>query len=110
MSTRASIARVTEQGEIKSIYSHSDGYPSYLGKILANNYSSVETLEAMFELGDVSFLAATLDTSRFYNSWRGENTKADLFPNEDLWLEWAERSGLEYAYLFNGHQWIVREI
>ena len=110
MSTRASIARVTEQGEIKSIYSHSDGYPSYLGKILANNYSSVETLEAMFELGDVSFLAATLNESRFYNSWRGENTQANVWSNEDKWLEWAESCGLEYVYLFNGHQCIVREI
>ena len=51
MSTRASIARVTEDGDIKSIYSHSDGYPSYMLKLLANNYSSVETIEAMFEFG-----------------------------------------------------------
>ena len=110
MSTRSSIARITEQGEIKSIYSHSDGYPSYMGELLAKNYSSVESLEAMFELGDVSFLAETLDTSRFYNSWRGENTQANVWSNEDMWLKWAEDCGLQYVYLFNGHQWIVREI
>ena len=110
MSTRASIARVTEQGEIKSIYSHSDGYPSYMLKLLTNNYSSVETIEAMFDLGDVSFLAETLDTSRFYNSWRGENTQANVWSNEDGWINWAQSAGLEYLYLFNGHQWIVREI
>jgi hypothetical protein len=64
----------------------------------------------MFELGDVSFLAATLDESRFYNSWRGENTQANVWSNEDMWLKWAADCGLQYVYLFNGHQWIVREI
>jgi hypothetical protein len=110
MSTRSSIARITEQGEIKSIYSHSDGYPEYMEKLLTNNYSSVETIEAMFDLGDVSFLAATLDESRFYNSWRGETTQANVWSSEEMWADWAERSGIEYLYLFNGVQWFWREI
>ena len=110
MSTRASIARVTEHGQIKSIYSHSDGYPSYMLKLLTNNYSSVETIEAMFAEGDVSFLTTTIAESRFYNSWRGEDTKANLWSHEDKWIKWAEDCGLEYLYLFNGFQWTVREI
>jgi len=110
MSTRSSIARITEQGEIKSIYSHSDGYPEYMEKLLTNNYSSVETIEAMFELGDVSFLAATLDESRFYNSWRGENTQANVWSSEETWSNWAASCGIEYLYLFNGVQWFWKEI
>ena len=110
MSTRSSIARVTEQGEIKSVYAHSDGYPSYMGELLKKHYSSTDKIEQIFAEGDISFLAETIETSRFYNSWRGENTKANVWANEDLWLDWAERSGLEFVYLFNGHQWIVRAI
>ena len=110
MSTRSSIARVTEQGEIKSIYSHGDGYPSRMIPLLTNNYSNVETIEAMFAEGDVSFLDSTIASSRFYNSWRGDNTQANVWKNEDLWANWAERCGIEYLYLFNGFQWIAREI
>jgi hypothetical protein len=110
MSTRSSIALLTKEGEIKSIYSHSDGYPSYMGELLKNNYASTDKVEAILAEGDVSFLAETIEVSRFYNSWRGENTQANVWSNQDMWIKWAEDCGLEYLYLFNGYQWIVREI
>jgi hypothetical protein len=110
MSTRASIALLTEQGEIKSIYSHSDGYPSYMEKLLSAHYASTDKVEAILAEGDVSFLDETIEASRFYNSWRGENTKANVWSKEEDWSDWAERSGIEYLYLFNGVQWFWREI
>jgi hypothetical protein len=111
MSTRSSIGIITgEDEDIKAIYCHSDGYPSYMGELLKNNYASADKVEAILAEGDVSFLAETIEASRFYNSWRGENTKASLFASQQDWIEWAENCGLEYVYLFNGHQWIVREI
>lgn len=110
MSTRSSIALVTEQGEIKSIYSHSDGYPSYMAELLKNNYASTDKVEAILAEGDVSFLAETIETSRFYNSWRGENTQANVWSNEEMWIKWAGDSGLEFVYLFDGSNWSWREI
>jgi hypothetical protein len=110
MSTRSSIALVTEQGEIKSIYSHSDGYPSYMAELLKNNYASTDKVEAILAEGDVSFLAETIEASRFYNSWRGENTQANVWSNFEMWENWAESCGLEYIYLFNGSTWFWKEI
>ena len=110
MSTRSTIGLLTEDGQIKSIYCHSDGYPSYMGELLKNNYATREQIEKILAEGDCSFLDSTIETSRFYNSWRGEDTEAILWSNEDGWITWAGSAGLEFLYLFNGFQWIVREI
>lgn len=42
MSTRAAIGyrTIAGEGEIKTIYSHYDGYPSHVGKILKEHYST----------------------------------------------------------------------
>lgn len=55
MSTRALIVYGT-----KSIYSHSDGYPSWLGKNLFENYNDESKIKVLFDLGDVSVLGKTL--------------------------------------------------
>ena len=76
-----------------------------MGELLKKNYATREEIEKILAEGDCSFLDSTIETSRFYNSWRGENTEANTFLNYDEWLVWAGSCGLEFIYLFDGAKW-----
>lgn len=54
MSTRSNIAILTEEGKVKSIYCHFDGYPSGVGKKLFNHYQQESKVQELIELGDCS--------------------------------------------------------
>ena len=56
MSTHANIAIYDEDTGVESIYVHSDGYPSYLGNMLLDNYYRVDKIEDLIDLGDASFI------------------------------------------------------
>jgi hypothetical protein len=106
MSTRSSIALI-QDGKIKSIYVHSDGYPSYMKVLLDKSYNTIKSVEEILAQGDCSILESTIAESRFYNTWRGEDTKALTWNSTAEWLEWASASGCEYSYLFDGSEWEV---
>lgn len=55
MGTRAFIAKKTPSG-YKAIYSHSDGYPTYVGRILQQHYTSSSKVDKLIALGDISML------------------------------------------------------
>jgi hypothetical protein len=38
MSTRSFIGKVQEDGSVRYVYCHHDGYPSHVGAILAKHY------------------------------------------------------------------------
>ena len=57
MSTRSNIALLNSDKTVEMIYCHSDGYPSYNGKILLENYSDTNRVRALLAQGDVSCLA-----------------------------------------------------
>ena len=56
MSTRCRIGIENKDGTITSIYCHHDGYPSYVGKTLVNNYKEESKIRALLDLGDMSSL------------------------------------------------------
>lgn len=58
MSTRAAIiiAPPPKGGVYRGIYSHSDGYPSYLGAHLEAHYLDPAKVQALIELGDISII------------------------------------------------------
>ena len=111
MSTRSEIAIQNEDGSIESIYCHSDGYLSYMGVLLNGYYNSFEKAKSIINENDCSALAPTIAESRFYNSWRGENTKAKNFYSEYVFMsELADNIFAEYIYLFKEGQWFVSEL
>ena len=111
MSTRSEIAVEYSDGSIKSIYCHSDGYLSYNGVILNENYDTLELANSIIEQGDCSILKQTIDESRFYNTWRNENTKAKTFVNEyDFMSHFANDIFAEYIYLFKNGKWLVSSL
>lgn len=60
MSTHASIIIQTETG-YRSVYLHSDGYPEHAFNMLLDNYTERGKVEALINLGDLSFLDKSID-------------------------------------------------
>ena len=63
MATRCNIAiedevNGTVLGRGRQVYCHWDGYPAGVGKTLLNNYQTVEKVEALVALGDLSSVHA----------------------------------------------------
>jgi hypothetical protein len=116
MSTRSTITVRTGKNERKSIYCHSDGYPSYTGKMLLEHYSDQAKLEKLVSLGDLSVLKKNIDpkgkTHNFEYSKREEDVcvfcgrdrgdigfEAVILTNEDAIEE------QEWNYYFDGKEW-----
>ena len=106
MSTRSEIAIQLEDESIKSIYCHSDGYLEYNGLMLQTHYNTFEKAESIINENDCSVLKPTIKESRFYNTWRNDNTKYKQFNNEFLFMDrFGSDIFAEYIYLFKNDKW-----
>jgi hypothetical protein len=56
MSTRSRIGISQEDGSVKSIYCHYDGYPEGVGQTLMQNYTSPVEVMELINKGDLSSL------------------------------------------------------
>ena len=61
MSTNALIGLLKSDGRVISIYSHSDGYPEYLGALLNEHYLNINKVKKLMQKGDVSILGRNLE-------------------------------------------------
>lgn len=100
MSTNADII-VQRPGtqEFTSIYLHWDGYPSWAGKRLLENYNTYEKVISLIQLGDLSELHETLDKTVSYYRWRNEPIKVTVGSDID------DHARMEYSYLFRDNEW-----
>jgi len=118
MATRSRIGMELENGTIKSIYCHWDGYPSHNGRILLDHYQDAEKVKELIELGDISSLGNEVSTDAphsfenpcdgvtvAYHRDRGEpfnsrsNRDLDYFLTSDI---------EEYGYVFTKEgEWVV---
>ena len=128
MSTNSTISLQNADGTVRSIYCHWDGYPSYNGRILVNNYNTIEKVEALIALGDLSVLAESPELPEWhsfnnpikgycvaYGRDRGDsNTEAKVYESSELRryddsLKTYLWGGFEYNYLFKNGEWYVTE-
>ena len=109
MATRSRIGLLLGTEHVLSVYHHWDGYPSFLGVFLQQNYTTKEQIAELLDGGNISCLASDTDWDRnecephvlYYNA-RGENTEPRLDTNVDDYFELGE----EYAYIFTiDHNW-----
>lgn len=63
MSTRANVGVLQNDGTVKVIYSHWDGYPDYLLKNLRKYYKSLDKATALISLGDASYIGRYIEPS-----------------------------------------------
>jgi len=119
MATRSNIAMKTKEGKIVSVYCHWDGYVANNGKILLENYTDIDKIEALVALGSISSLGEQVgdkqdfmdrDTQKdewtlFYSRDRGEELSIQEYDDIPSWIADME----EYAYLWNGQEWLVND-
>jgi hypothetical protein len=106
MSTRACVSIRNEDGSVLSIYQHWDGYPEGLGESLKGNYTNIESVRELIEMGDASVIGDTLTDCIFYNRDRGDDwndVKPLQVPKVQDLLE--HYPICEYFYVFEDNQW-----
>ena len=124
MSTRCRIGIKLNDGRVVSIYNHSDGYPSVVGRILNEYYNTRKRVMSLMNLGDISILgiepvdcpelwdfesgmsALAMDDHymnipfcRTYKGRNDENVGARISQNAK---EFVTRLGEVYNYLYDG--------
>lgn len=124
MSTRSYICIEQEDGSLKGIYCHHDGYLEYNGEMLITNYADREKVEKLISLGDLSTLQKNIEPNPklphsfeydkrqkgvciFYGRDRGEkNTEA-----RNITYERAKESWCEYMYVFRrDNEWYYTDL
>jgi hypothetical protein len=119
MATRSNIAMKTAEGKIVSVYCHWDGYVANNGRILLENYTDIDKIEALVALGSISSLGTVIGEQQdfddrstqkdewtlFYSRDRGEQLSIQEYDDIPSWINDME----EYAYLWNGQEWLVND-
>jgi len=122
MSTNSTVAVVHKNGTVSQIYVHWDGHIDTAGKCLVKNYTTLDKVEALVALGNLSCLEARLapdanETHNFideaagvcvaYGRDRGERKQqAEVFEDLEQYRNTCRCE--EYDYLFYEDQWHVR--
>lgn len=109
MSTHSSITAKCNDGKVRSIYCHSDGYIENNGKILFENYQDQQKIEDMLALGDMSSLGMSDSDSIFYGRDRGEEQSDVDCLVCDSQEECLEKNDQAYNYFWDGEKWFVND-
>ena len=118
MGTRSRIGIQLQDESIVSVYCHYDGYPAFNGKVLRDNYDTVEKVKELIDGGDMSCTWTnsgwgneTLpETGALYYTMRGESLEDNAPRVDDNIVEYLN-DGEEYAYIFNNFgEWICYDL
>ena len=105
MATRSTIGIKSEDGTVRAIYCHWDGYPEGVGVGLVENYNSKEQAQALIALGSFSSLMETLEETKA-GAYATESDISRTFTDVKDWLE-NFNSGEEYFYLWDETRWVI---
>lgn len=102
MSTRSNIGIKRKNGNIEVVYCHNDGYLSYNGKMLLDNYQNLDKINSLIDLGDMSYLEEDIENTFFYGRDRGEeDIDKRIYDNLKDYLNKVDSLFIEYIYLFD---------
>ena len=115
MATRSVIGMVEDNGSIRAVYCHWDGYLAYNGAILHKHYRTREQVADLLDHGNISSLGTVVGTEHefderpegettFYGRDRGEqDQEARVFSSEGEFFEWALDCYADYVYVMDEH-------
>ena len=113
MSTRCTISREYSDGKIEARYSHSDGYPDWMGFILAREFTTMGEVDKIFE-GERLISGIDQDGSIEWMS----NPDDEPPMTYDDWQQFKDSGfyggaeGMEYVYVFkeNTNEWFYIDL
>jgi hypothetical protein len=115
MATRSRIGLELKDGSILSAYSHWDGYPEWMGRILKTHYNSYEKVAELIDGGDMSspwtnagWNNETVEQGALYYSQRGDNCPPRL--DADLCEYLLPDNSEEFAYVFRNGEWVCYDM
>lgn len=118
MSTRCKIGRMYEDGTVRAINVHYDGYPSGVGRTLLSHYDD-GNIEELLDLGSIASLCGTAKETAHYADERNlgagdgspeaahEAFKACLYKDDPSYQRAVVNGRWEYAYLLCDGEWLV---
>jgi len=116
MATRSRIALQLTEDAFVSVYHHWDGYPEWLGVTLKAKFNTREKIAEVIDGGDISCIDSDSDWDLNkcephvqYYSLRGEDCPPKMSESLTEYLDLAEKTDGEYAYVFDG-TWTCYEI
>ena len=117
MGTRSRIGIQLQDQSIVSVYCHYDGYPAFNGKVLRDNYDTVEKVKELIDGGNMSctwtnagWSNETLpESGALYYTSRGESLE-DNAPRLDEDMEEFFSDGEEYSYIFRNGNWFAYDM
>ena len=117
MGTRSRIGIELADSSILSVYSHYDGYPAFNGRVLRDNYDTVEKVKELIDGGNMSCTWTNAgwgnetlpETGALYYTMRGESLE-DNAPRLDKDMEEFFSDGEEYSYIFRNGNWFAYDM
>ena len=118
MGTRSRIGIQLQDESIVSVYCHFDGYPAFNGRVLRDNYDTVEKVKELIDGGNMSctwtnsgWQNETLpESGALYYTSRGESLEDNAPRIDDDITEFLD-NGEEYAYIFTrADEWICYDL
>lgn len=106
MATRNLIG-VLEKGIVLYRYCHSGGSIEYNGQILLKHYNSLDKVNALVSLGDISSLYETIEQT--LNSVYKDSPELPYTDTLDDYISSRRDFGAEYLYLFD-EKWYVYDV
>lgn len=122
MATRSTIAVLNPNGTVSQIYCHWDGYLEWNGRILVENYNTLERVQELIALGDLSSLHENIQSTTdsqtcedpepnvgvYYGRDRGESgVEPRVYDSLEDYIENFQRE--EFNYLFQAGEWTYTE-
>ena len=110
MSTRSAIIQRQDDGSFLGIYCHSDGYPTGVGRTLAEHWQDPEKIGALIALGDISCLGPTTASGGRYDgtfAYMRDRGETGLEAHRgSTWEAVAATIGHNgYVYVHDGQRW-----
>lgn len=106
MGTMSAIGKVNEDGSCDVVYCYHDGYAYHNGKILKENYTEIDKINELLELGSLYSLGKdTKETVAYCRDFGEEKRTASHFDNAEEIFEQCKENFLEFVYLFNNERW-----
>jgi len=122
MGTRSRIGIQLKDDSILSVYCHWDGYPEFNGRVLRDNYDSVEKIRDLIDGGNISALHTNAgwnnetlpEVGPLYYTMRGEkieNNEPKYHTNLNEFLIYADNECCaEYTYHFVNGEWVCHNL